>query len=65
MKKPRMHQGLFQSFIVGNRQFPATGFAAAGQRFAAILRFHTCAETVFVFAHPARRLVCAFHDRVL
>jgi hypothetical protein len=51
----------FQATLVRNREFPAACFAAAGQNFAAIFRFHARAKTVFVAALSPRGLVCTFH----
>ena len=63
IRKPRRIPArpcLFQPFFVGNCEFPPTLCPAAGQHLAAIFRLNTGAETVFVFARPAGRLVCAF-----
>jgi hypothetical protein len=61
--KPRRYSArpnLFQPFFVGNCEFPPTLRPAAGQHLAAVFRLNTGAETVFVLARPAGRLVCAF-----
>jgi hypothetical protein len=63
IRKPRRIPArlrLFQPFFVGNSEFPPALRPAAGQHLAAIFRLNTGAETVFVLARPAGRLVCAF-----
>jgi len=54
---------LLQQFLpfVGNGQFTAALFAAAGNQFAAILGFHALTETVFIFTGAAGWLVGTFH----
>ena len=51
--------GLFQAAFVGYAQFPTALFAAAGNKFSAILRFHALAKPVGADALDSRGLVGA------
>lgn len=52
---------LLQATLVGDGEFVAALFAAAGEHFAAVFGSHALAEAVFVFAGTARGLISTFH----
>ena len=61
-EQPAVHRGcLFQASFVGNAEFPAALFAATGEDFTTVFRFHALAKAVLVPTGAAGRLVCTFH----